>query len=461
MDAGERLEAWRGRRVTVVGLARSGFAACRLLTGAGALVWASDIRAADEIGADLDELRRLGVRLEVGGHTEETFLGSDLIVLSPGVDARMPLLGKARARGVPIISEIELAYRASGARFIGITGTKGKGTTATLLGRILEEAGMPAVVAGNIGQPLSAVVADLPPGSLVVAEISSFQLETIERFRAEVAVLLNLAPDHLDRYATVEEYYGAKARLLATQGPEDVAVLNADDPLVLRLAEGARARRVLFSRTRPVAEGAGVRAGVLVLSRGGADRPILAAAGLPPGPGIVEDAVAACAAAAQFGATPEAMAAALARFRGREHCLEFVAEVDGVRYVNDSKATNVFAVARALEAFPGGVILLLGGRDKREDFRPLRPLIGGRVKALVLLGEARPKLREHLAGAVGMEEARDLEEAVARAAAVATPGDVVLFSPGCTSFDMFRNAEERGTIFKVLVQGRKAHVGSR
>lgn len=450
----------RGKRVTVVGLARSGFAACKVLAERGATVRATDQSPAETLRVDLGELCRRGVRLETGGHTPESFLETDLIVVSPGVDLRLPLLARAATRGVPVWGEVELAYRLTAARFIGITGTKGKGTTATLTGDVLHRAGRDVVVAGNIGRPLCDVAPTLSPDAWVVAELSSFQLETIVSFRPRVAVLLNLAPDHLDRYGSLAEYYGAKARVFAFQAPEDFAVLNADDPLVLEQAQGIRPHVHLFSRTRTVGDGAFVRAGRLIVRRAGRTEPVCETSALGvPGAHNLENALAACAAASTLGVGPGPMAEALRAFRGRPHCMELVAEVEGVRYVNDSKATNVFAVRRALEASAGPVVLIIGGRDKREDFSLLAPLLERHARAVIAIGEARAKILEAIGGGCPAEQAQGMAEAVARAARRAASGDTVLLSPGCTSFDMFQNAEERGEVFRRAVHELKTGKG--
>jgi UDP-N-acetylmuramoylalanine--D-glutamate ligase len=442
----------QGKRVTVVGLARSGYAACKVLAESGASVLGTDESPAERLRVDLAELSRRGIRLETGGHTPESFLGADLIVISPGVDLRLPPLAQAISRGIPVWSEVELAYRLTAAQFIGITGTKGKGTTATLTGDMLQRAGHDVVVAGNIGLPLCDVVAPLSRDAWVVAELSSFQLETIETFRPRVAVLLNLAPDHLDRYAGQQEYYAAKARIFGCQMLEDFAVLNADDPLVLEYAQGIRSRVHLFSRTRTVGDGTFLRGDRLILRRGGRTQAICEASAIRiPGGHNLENALAACATAGAVGVDPEPMAEALRVFRGRPHCMELVAELDGVRYVNDSKATNVFAVRRALESSDEPVVLIIGGRDKREDFRPLAPLLRGRARAVIAIGEAKAKILEAVGGCCPVETAEGMTDAVTEASRRAVPGDLVLLSPGCTSFDMFRNAEERGEVFQRAV----------
>jgi len=449
----ERLEL-QGKRVTVMGLARSGAAACRVLAERGASVRATDLRPAGKLAVDLADLARRGVALETGGHTEESFLGADLIVVSPGVEAGHPLLAAARRRGVPVWGEVELAYRLTPARFLGITGTNGKSTTTCLIGAILEAAGLPCVVAGNIGTALCDVVPSLTPAHWVVTELSSFQLETIVRFRPRIALLLNLAPDHLDRYREVADYYRAKANIFRNQTAEDVAVLNAEEPLIPQYVAGLRARPLLFSRHRTVGDGAFVRGGELTVRREGQSRAVCPVSEIRIlGPHNLENALAAAAAAAAAGAAPEAIAAALRSFPGLPHRLEPVGELRGVRYINDSKGTNVGAVVKSLESFAGGVILIAGGKDKGGDFTPLRPLVEGRVKRLLLIGQAREKIRSQLQGACPMEEAASLEEAVRRAAELAEAGDTVLLSPACASFDMFRDFEQRGDVFREAVRG--------
>ncbi len=453
---------FQGKRVTVVGLARSGYAACALLADRGASVLATDRFPRERLRGDLEALERRGVRIETGGHRPESFLEADLIVVSPGVEANLPLLRQAQRRGIPIWGEVELAYRITPARFLGVTGTNGKSTTVSLLGAMLQAGHIPSLVAGNIGTALCQVIADLSPSHWVVAELSSFQLETIVAFRPHVSVLLNLAPDHLDRYPDVGSYYTAKARIFMQQGAEDFAVLNADDPLVLEYARGSRARPLLFSRTRTVGDGAFVRDGRVVLRREGRTQEVCPAADIRiQGPHNLENSLAAAAAAAAIGTPADAIAAALRSFPGLPHRLELVAEVDGVRYINDSKGTNVGAVLKSLEGFSHGVILIAGGKDKGGDFAPLRPLVQSRVKTALLLGQARTTIRAQLAGACPMEEVATLPAAVERAGAIAAPGDTVLLSPACASFDMFRDFEERGEVFRQAVRDLEAARRSR
>ncbi len=443
----------RGTRVTVVGLARSGVAACRVLAAQGAHVTGTDRSPRESLRADVAELERLGVTIEAGGHRPASFAEAGLIVLSPGVPTEMPLIQEARLRGVPVWGEVELAYRLTPARFLGITGTNGKSTTTSLLGTMLDAAGIRAVVAGNIGTALCDVVPSLGASDSVVAELSSFQLETIVHFRPAVAVLLNLAPDHLDRYPDVEPYYAAKARIFMNQTPADTAVLNADDPLVLERAKSFRAQPRLFSRTRTVGDGAYIRNGILMVRRQGSAEQVCGVDAIRiQGLHNLENSLAAAAAAATAGASAPAMAEALRTFPGLPHRLELVAEIVGVKYVNDSKGTNVGAVLKSLEGYQQGVILIAGGKDKGGDFRPLRPLVESRVKALILIGQARDAIATQLAGACPMEEAATLQDAIRRGMALGKPGDTVLLSPACASFDMFRDFEHRGDVFRQTVQ---------
>lgn len=442
-----------GKQVTVVGLARSGVAACKVLAERGARVLGTDRSPRQALRGDLTGLEARGVRLATGAHRAEDFLGADLIVVSPGVPTALDLLERARSRGIPVWGEVELASRLTTARFLGITGTNGKSTTTSLLGAMLEAAGCPVVVAGNIGTALCEVVTTLGPSHWVVAELSSFQLETIVTFRPHVAVLLNLAPDHLDRYAGPADYYAAKARIFLNQTAEDFAVLNADDPPTLEWARDIRAQPRLFSRLRTVGDGAFVRDGRLVVRREGRTEAACDAAEIRiQGLHNLENGLAAAAAASAIGTPSGAIGDALRRFPGLPHRLELVAELGGVRYVNDSKGTNVGAVMKSLEGFAGGVILIAGGKDKGGDFAPLRHLVQTRVKKLLLLGQARDAIRSQLAGACPMEEVPTLEAAVAHAAGIAAAGDTVLLSPACASFDMFRDFEHRGDVFRQAVR---------
>jgi UDP-N-acetylmuramoylalanine--D-glutamate ligase len=446
-----------GRRIAVAGAARSGIAAAELLVRRGARVTLSDTRS--EV-AEASALEALGVELELGGHREETFTSADLIVVSPGVPPDQPAIAAARARGVPVIGEVELASRWLQGRVIAITGTKGKSTTTALTGRILEAAGFKVTVGGNIGAPLSAQVTVSTPDTVHVVETSSFQLEEIETFHPWIAVMLNFSPDHLDRHATVEAYAAAKARIFDNQDPGDWAVINADDPSVLRLAERSRAAKRLFARHAWLAEGTVVENGWIVDRSGSqTERLVPLTAIRLLGPHLVSDVMAAATVGSIAGAAPAAMTAAVESFGGLEHAMELVAEVAGVRFVNDSKATNVESALRSIESFDLGLVPIIGGRFKGGDLRVLREPLVARAKAVVAIGEARSLVREALADAIDVRTADTFEEAVAVAFELAKPAGVVLLAPACASFDMFRDYAERGRRFKEEVARLARQVG--
>jgi UDP-N-acetylmuramoylalanine--D-glutamate ligase len=441
-------EALASRRVTVVGLARSGVAACRLLRALGAHVTGTDGRAADALGPEAQALVPAGVRLVLGGHPPEAFEGAELIVVSPGVPATHPALADPRARGVPVLGELELAYRAMTAEFVAITGTNGKTTTTALTGALLAGTARPVLVGGNIGRPLSAEALAFPAEGWVVAEVSSFQLETVEAFRPRVAAVLNVTPDHLDRHGSLAAYAAAKARIFGDQGPEDWAVLNADDPGAAALAPAVGARLLWFSRQRPVPRGAWVRDGWVTLRLDAEDQPVcpVAEIGLR-GAHNLENVLAGTACAGALGVPPPRLRAAIGAFRAVAHRLEWVRDRGGVAFYNDSKGTNVDATVKALAAFAGPIVLIAGGRDKGQRFDALAAAARGRVKAAVVLGEGRATLGAALRAVTRVEEAESMGEAVRRAAALAEPGDVVLLSPACASFDLFRDYEHRGAVF--------------
>jgi UDP-N-acetylmuramoylalanine--D-glutamate ligase len=439
----------RDKRVTVAGAARSGIAAAELLARRGARVTLSDMAA--EI-ADADRLRPLGVALELGGHVADTFTTADLVVLSPGVPPELPVLQSARERGVPVIAEIELAWRWLQGRVIAITGTKGKSTTTALTGRMLEAAGFKVTVGGNIGAPLSAQVSDSTPETLHVVEASSFQLEQIDTFRPWISVMLNFSPDHLDRHPTVDAYGAAKARIFENQQPTDFAVINADDPAVLELARRGRAEKRYFARSGALLDGTVVADGWIVGRRHGADARLVPLDAIHLlGPHLVNDVMAAATVGTIAGATSAAMTRAVDGFRGLEHAMELVAEIDGVRFVNDSKATNVESALRSIESFEHDLVPIVGGRFKGGDLRLLREPLKARARALVAIGEARPLVREALSDVLPVDEADTFEGAIRRAFELAKPSGVVLLAPACASFDMFRDYADRGRQFKQFV----------
>jgi UDP-N-acetylmuramoylalanine--D-glutamate ligase len=439
-----------GQHVVVVGAARSGIAAAELLVERQARVTLSERRD------DFPEARSLserGVDLELGGHRIDTFERADLIVLSPGVPPDQPPIEVARSRGVPVIAEIELASRWLKGRVIAITGTKGKSTTTVLTGKILERAGFDVTVGGNIGAPLSAQVDRSTTSTLHVVETSSFQLEGIVDFRPWISVLLNVSPDHLDRHLNVEAYVAAKARIFENQQRDDWAVVNADDPIVLDLARHARARRRPFARSAPLEAGTVVESGWIVnRDHDQRERLVPLSAIHLLGPHLVADVMAAATVGAIAGAAPSAMTSAVEAFRGLEHAMELVAERGGVRFVNDSKATNVDSALHSIESFDGGLVPIIGGRFKGGDLGLLREPLRNRAKAVVAIGEARSRVKSALADVVSVHDAESMDEAVRTAFDLAQPSGVVLLAPACASFDMFRDYAERGQKFKEAVR---------
>ncbi len=492
----------RGKKVLIVGLGRSGVGAANLLSGSGADVTVTDKKPAAELGEYLQRLSS-SVKLCLGGYPER-MNGTDLVVVSPGVPLEIEPIEKARGNGIKIIGELELAYRiirGLGVRdlglvkdtasipnpqspipFLAITGTNGKSTTTTLLDMMLGKGGFRTLLGGNIGNALieeiqkaiSKVKAkaeveekenlnlnlNLDIADFVVVEVSSFQLESIDEFKPMGATILNITPDHLDRYHSMDEYSAAKAAIFRNQDENDYLVLNADDPEVMKVeseklkVKSIRPRTLYFSRHRMV-EGAYYRDGAIRFNLPG----IPSTFNLQPstfrikGVHNLENAMAASAMALLAGCPTDAVAAALRDFPGLEHRLEFVRELEGVRYIHDSKGTNVGAVMKSLEGFPEPVVLIAGGRDKAGDFGQMRPLIREKVKALILIGEAAEKIKGALGDLTETVVSSDLRDAVERARGLAKRGDVVLLSPACASFDMFRDFEDRGHQFKKIVRG--------
>jgi UDP-N-acetylmuramoylalanine--D-glutamate ligase len=436
----------RERRVVVVGAARSGIAAAELLAKRGALVTLTETRDGFD-GAD--RLQAAGVRLELGGHRGGTLAAADLVVVSPGVQVERPVFEMARERGVQIIGELELASRWILGRVIAVTGTKGKSTTTTLLGRMLTAAGRRVLVGGNIGVPLSAQVETSTAETLHVVETSSFQLETTTTFRPWIAVWLNVADDHLDRHPSIDAYASAKARIFANQTVDDWALINADDPTVTARSDDAIARRARFALSGRIATGFVVDGEWIVRrTAAGAERLVPVAAVELTGRHMLNNVLAATAAASIVGATPQAMLEALRGFHGLEHVMEPSGKIGGVRFVNDSKATNVEAARRSIESFPGGVVAIVGGQFKGGDLRQLREPLSASGRAVVAIGEAAPLVRDALSGVVPVVEAASMHDAVARGYEFAAPDGVVLLAPACASFDWFRDYTERGDSFK-------------
>lgn len=438
---------FRNKRVTVVGMARSGVAAARALHSLGACVTITDKKPLDELAKQVQLLGTSAIAVEAGGHPDRVFLEADLIVLSPGVP-KIAQVRAAQQQGVKVISELELGWLLAAAPFAGITGTNGKSTVTTLVGLMLKQAGKRTLVAGNIGNALTEAPAELKDKDWIVAELSSFQLEDIETFRPKVATILNVTQDHLDRYATIEEYGEAKARIFLNQQADDILVLNFDDPLVRAMADRARSQVVWFSRFAKQPAGASVDAGQLVVMGKricGVDEIRI------KGVHNLENAMAAAAMALAAGADPRSVAAVLREFPGLEHRLEFVRELRGVTYINDSKGTNVGAVVKSVEGFDRPVLLIAGGYDKGSDFSPLAGLFRDKLKLLILIGKAADKMAQALGSSTEMARASTLQEAVQLAHDRAAKGDVVLLSPACASFDMFQDFEDRGRQFKEAV----------
>ncbi|HLY62206.1 MAG TPA: UDP-N-acetylmuramoyl-L-alanine--D-glutamate ligase [Terriglobia bacterium] len=442
----------QGKRALVVGLARSGRAAARILNRKGAVVTVTDIRPPSTFPEEIPELTRLKIGLELGLHRDQTFLRQDLIVVSPGVPWDMPQLESARQHQIPVVPEIEVASWFLQGSIVGVTGSNGKTTTTTLLGKMLESSGLPTFVGGNIGVPLISAVEQARGDSLLVAELSSFQLEAIRSFRPHVAVLLNLSQNHLDRHHTFEAYVGAKARIFHNQTAEDYAILNADDPNVMNLAPAIPSQKIFFSRTRNLPDGVFVSNGHIVYRVGDLERILLEASDVRlRGDFNVDDVLAASAAACVVGAEFGAIRESVREFKGVEHRLEFLCQIHRVDFYNDSKATSVDATAKALTAFNKGVHLIMGGKDKGAPYTPLRPLLKDRVTEVLLIGSAADKIARDLEGAVEIVRAGDLATAVRRAFNVSLPGDTVLLAPACASYDQFKDFEERGRVFKDLV----------
>ena len=441
------------KRVLVVGLGKSGVASALFLRSRGAQVTVSDSKPQEQLSEEIPILLDHGIIIETGGHGERTFHGQDLIVVSPGVPADSPPLVQARALGEPVIGEIELAAQFLPKSIVAITGSNGKTTTTTLTGEIITAGGYPTRVGGNIGTPAISLVATARPDSVVVLEVSSFQLETIQTFRPRVAVVLNVTPDHLDRHRTFETYVDAKGRIFENQQADDFAVLNADDPVCVGLAGRTRAQVFWFSRKKEVQQGASLRDGRILFRDSSGQQEIMVASEIPlKGAHNLENTLAAICAGALMKCAPERIRAAVRNFKAVEHRLEYVATVRGVEYYNDSKATNVDATIKALESFPANIHLIVGGKDKGSDYTVLNDLLRQRVKRVYTIGAAAEKIESQVKDAAEIVHAESLDNAVQRASANAQPGDVVLLAPACASFDQFRNYEHRGKVFKDLVQ---------
>jgi UDP-N-acetylmuramoylalanine--D-glutamate ligase len=440
------------KRVMVVGLGKSGVAAARFLQAQGAVVTACD---AKEFAAEIT-----GVKVQTGAAQWDGLEQQELVVISPGVPVQTAELERARSLGIPVIGEVELASRYLLGKTLAITGSNGKTTTTTLVGKILSDAGLVTQVGGNIGTPVMELVATSTAETWNVLEISSFQLETSVEFHPEIAVILNITPDHLDRHGSFERYVAEKEKIFARQTLSDFLVLNADDKTTQMAAGRAKSQVFWFSGARPhIKRGTFVHQNVIVFvaQEGAAMEPILPLVEIPlKGSHNVENVLAAVCAARLAGVSAENIRESVKRFEAVEHRLQFVATVNGVDYYNDSKATNVDATMKAVASFAGGIHLILGGKDKDSDYTLLADLLRERVKAVYTIGSAAEKIGRQLAGVTKIVEAETLENAVSTAAAHAQAGEIVLLAPACASFDQFENYGHRGRVFVQAVEGLEA-----
>src|SRR5258708_3929882 len=444
----------KNRRVLVVGLGWSGAASAFFLQARGARVTVSDSKTEAQLQNEVPALLDRGIYIETGRHGERTFRDQDLIVVSPGVPSDQPELQSARSLGIPVIGEVELAFRFLQGKVIAITGSNGKTTTTTLVGEILAKSGKKTLVGGNIGTPVISLVEKSTLDTYLVLEISSFQLETIEQFRPWISVILNITPDHLDRHHTFQAYMDAKTRIFEKQQTGDFAVLNADDATCAGLKAKAKSPLYWFSRKQPVESGTFLRGEQIVFRKNGEGKevPVMDLADIHlKGAHNLENVLAAACVGVIAGSTPQQVRQAVSEFNGVEHRLEPVATIKGVAFFNDSKATNVDATIKALESFPGNIHIILGGKDKGSDYSVLNPLLRERAKRAYLVGDAAEKIGSQIKGATPLVFSGTLESAIHQAFDSAVPGDVVLLAPACASFDQFENYEHRGRVFKQLV----------
>ncbi len=452
------------KNITVVGLGKTGMALARFLKKRGAVVVVTDVAAEKDLGPQVQELRQLDIALELDRHRPETFQAADLIVLSPGVPHTIAPVIQAQETGTAVMGEIELASRFIKEPIVAVTGTNGKTTTTELLGDMLKRSGLDVFVGGNIGNPLIDYVDEGRKADVVVAEISSFQLDTIDRFRPQIGVLLNITIDHLDRYPNFEAYAASKMRLFENQQPGDLAVLNSSDPLVRSLTTDLKNKKLVYPQADENEDGAVINGshirfhindpGPLDLNRQSQWSLDLSRIKLR-GRHNLENACAAGLAAIAAGARPEAIQEALNQFHGGAHRLEYLDTIDDVEFYNDSKATNVDAVIRAVQCFSKPVVLIMGGLDKGSNFEPLRDIFGGHIKSLIVMGKAAGLIQTALGNLTLTVGATSMEDAVKQARQAASPGDVVLLSPGCASFDMYDSYAQRGDDFRKEVMNAK------
>jgi UDP-N-acetylmuramoylalanine--D-glutamate ligase len=443
----------RQRTITVIGAARSGIAVASLLHDAGAAVFVSDKTGAEKLQAEVRTLGESGIAYELGGHSERVY-DCSLMVISPGVPSNAPVVVEARKRSIKVISEVEVASWFCRSPIVAITGSNGKTTTTTLIGRILGDAKKKHAVAGNIGTAFSSVVLELDPAAVAVLEISSFQLDHCETFRPYISAILNITQNHMDRYDhSMEKYAEAKARIFMNQVGDDILLYDADDEWTSRIVQKARCRRIPFSIRQSLPEGAFQEGGKLKTVLDGKRSEIISVDEISiKGPHNLYNAMAASIVGQLSGVGAASIRATLRNFKGVEHRQEFVREVNGVRFYNDSKATSVDAVWYALQAFDRPIVLMLGGRDKGNDYSRIADLVRKNVRAIVAMGESADKVEQAFSGIKPLRHATSIDEAVLAAQSLAQAGDVVLLSPACASFDWFENYEQRGRVFKELVK---------
>jgi len=442
-----------GKRISVLGMARSGVACAKLLKKLGAEVFVSDTKGKELLSDRINQLEELDIDFETGTHSPKIINDTDFIVVSPGIPPDIPVLKQAEDLGIPIFSEIEVAYWLTDAKIVGTTGSNGKTTSVTLLGEILKEDKMECQVGGNIGVPFSGIVEKISSDGIIVLELSSFQLERIEEFRPHIAVVLNITPDHLDRHPDMKSYVEAKLRIVENQTEDDFAVLNADNEESFKFTTYGKSRKIFFSTNKELEQGAFIREGKLISRWNGEETEIIEVDEIGiKGPHNLSNASAVCAICSILGVSPESMRKTLKNFTGVEHRLERVATISGVSFVNDSKATNVDSVWYALQSVTPPIILIAGGKDKGGDFTRLKELVQSNVKALILIGEAKEKIETALGDLVPTFHSDSLEVAVELSFRKASPEDTVLLSPGCASFDMFKDYQHRGEVFKSSVK---------
>ncbi len=434
-------------------MARSGLACAKLLKILGAEVFVTDAKSSNLLTSEVAQLADLNIDFETGGHTSNAITNKDYLVISPGVPLDIPMLKEAQNRGIPIFSEIEVAFWLTDAKIVGITGSNGKTTTTTLVGEILKEDKKESQIGGNIGIPFSTVVEKVSKEGIIVLELSSFQLERIEEFKPYVSAVLNITADHLDRYPDLKSYIDAKLRIFENQTDSDFTVLNADDRNSIELASYLTSKKIFFSTQKELELGAFIKEGMLLYKTNGKEENVIEAKDIGiKGPHNLSNAAAACAICAILEVNPLSIRETLKRFKGVEHRLEEVTTLSGVKFVNDSKATNVDSVWYALQSVEKPIILIAGGKDKGGDFTKLRELVKERVKTLILIGEAKEKIGDALSDLVSTLHSDSLEEAVELSFKEAEAGDTVLLSPACASFDMFKDYQHRGEVFKSSVE---------